>query len=85
MEFLQCEMPSFVVIGKEGLSGKDPEWIKKLWTDLNAHLDEVIGLALKDDQGKLAGFWGAMTDVSRSFLPWGDHLRHCLLYTSRCV
>lgn len=76
MEFLHCEMPSFVVIGKEGLSGKDPDWIKKLWTDLNTHLEEVLDLALKDSNGNLAGFWGAMTDVSRSFLPWSDDLKH---------
>lgn len=27
-------------------------------------------MAKKDENGNLAGIWGAMTDFSRSFLPW---------------
>ena len=29
-------------------------------------------MAKKDDKGNIVGIWGAMSDMSRSFLPWED-------------
>ena len=63
---------SFTVIGKEGSTLDGPEFIQRLWEDANGHFGEVQALAKTDDNGNLAGIWGAMSDLSRSFLPWED-------------
>ena len=63
---------SFVVIGKEGSTLDGPGFIQRLWADANAHFGEVQPLAKTDDNGNLAGIWGAMSDLSRSFQPWED-------------
>lgn len=70
MDIQKCEKPSFTVIGKEGSTKDGAGFVQKLWADANAHFSEVAHLAKKDDTGKPAGIWGAMTDFSRSFLPW---------------
>ena len=75
MEFLHCTMPEFAVLGKEGSThSSNSEWIKQLWTEANSHFNEITELALRDDQGNLAGFWGAMTSLDRTFQPWENHL-----------
>lgn len=75
MEFLHCTMDEFAVLGKEGSThSSNPEWIKQLWIEANGHFDEISKLALRDDQGNLAGFWGAMTSEDRSFQPWENDL-----------
>jgi len=72
MELLKCVKEAFTVIGKEG-STKDGEgFIQRLWEDANSHFHEVAHLAKKREDGSLAGIWGAMSDFSRSFLPWED-------------
>ena len=48
------------------------EKIKHDWADANSHFAEVAHLAKKGENGNLVGVWGAMTDFSRSFLPWED-------------
>ena len=65
--------PAFTVIGKEGSTQEGPGFVQRLWTDANSHFAEVAPLAKKDAQGNLAGIWGAMTDFSRSFLPWEEN------------
>lgn len=70
MDFKKCVMQSFVVIGKEGSTESGEGFIQALWADANGHFDEVAPLAKTDDQGNLAGIWGAMSDFSRSFKPW---------------
>ncbi len=72
MKIEWCEMPSFAVIGKEGSTNDGEGFIAKLWEDANSHFEEVAHLAAKDEQGNLLGIWGAMSDMSRSFLPWED-------------
>ena len=68
----KCTKESFVVIGKEGSSNDGEGFIQKLWEDANCHFNEVEQLAKKDDNGNIAGIWGAMSNLSRSFLPWED-------------
>ena len=63
---------SFAVIGKEGSTLDGPGFIQRLWADANAHFGEVQPLAKIDDNGNLAGIWGAMSDLSRTFRPWED-------------
>lgn len=73
MHIFEVRKKSFSVIGKEGstLDGKD--FIQNLWQEANGHFGEVAPFAKYDNEGNLAGIWGAMTDFSRSFLPWEDH------------
>lgn len=72
MKINKCSKESFVVIGKEGSTNDGAGFIQNLWADANGHFEEVAHLAKKDDNGNLAGVWGAMSDFSRSFLPWED-------------
>ena len=64
---------SFSVIGKEGSTLEGDGFIQKLWTDANSHFEEVQPLAKIDENGNLAGIWGAMSDCTRSFKPWEDN------------
>ena len=64
---------SFVVIGKEGSTLDGQGFIQKLWSDANSHFGEVAPLAKKDENGNPVGIWGAMSDCSHSYKPWGDH------------
>lgn len=70
MKIEKCMKPSFSVIGKEGSTDNGAGFIQKLWNDANSHFDEVSHLAKKDEKGNILGIWGAMSDCSRSFLPW---------------
>lgn len=63
---------SFAVIGKEGSTEDGQGFVRRLWADANANFAEVAHLAKKDENGDLVGIWGAMSDFSRSFLPWED-------------
>lgn len=65
----------FAVIGKEGSTLDGEGFIQKLWEDANGRFQEVAHLAKRDADGQLAGIWGAMSDFSRSFLPWEDGFR----------
>lgn len=72
MQMETCFKESFAVIGKEGSTEDGSGFVQKLWADANGHFAEVAPLAKKDENGNLAGIWGAMTDFSRSFRPWED-------------
>ena len=72
MEINKCIKESFVVIGKEGSTNDGADFIQKLWADANGHFSEVAQLAKRDEKGNIVGVWGAMSDFSRSFLPWED-------------
>ena len=70
MDMQKCIKASFAVIGKEGSTEDGQGFVQCLWADANSHFAEVAHLAKKDESGNLVGIWGAMTDFSRSFLPW---------------
>lgn len=72
MEINKCVKEAFVVIGKEGSTNDGEGFIQRLWEDANSHFSEVAQLAKKDEKGNPVGIWGAMSDFSRSFLPWED-------------
>lgn len=72
MEINKCVKEAFVVIGKEGSTGDGEGFIQKLWENANSHFGEVEGLAKKDETGKVLGIWGAMSDLTHSFLPWEE-------------
>ena len=64
--------PCFAVIGKAGSTDMGEGFVQRLWEDANSHFDEVAHLAKRNPDGSLSGIWGAMTDFSRSFMPWTD-------------
>ncbi len=72
MEIQRIIKPSFSVIGKEGSTADGPGFVQRLWAEANAHFEEVVPLAKRDGNGVPLGFWGAMTDFSRTFQPWED-------------
>ena len=73
MKIERCIKPAFSVMGKEGSTQQGQGFIQKLWAEADAHFDEVGALVKRDEQGNLSGIWGAMTDFSRSFMPWEEN------------
>ncbi len=76
---------SFVVIGKEGSTSDGDGFIEKLWKDANAHFDQISHLAKNDENGNLAGVWGAMSDFTHSFMPWEDFRNGLYLAGAECI
>jgi len=70
MDVKKCIKESFCVIGKQGSTLDGNGFIEKLWEDANNHFNEVAPLAKLDENGNPVGFWGAMSDLSKSFSPW---------------
>ena len=64
--------PAFAVIGLEGSTTNGPGFIPALWEQANSRFDEVASLAKTNADGSLCGVWGAMSDFTRSFLPWEE-------------
>ena len=85
MEIKKVIKESFTVIGKEGSTSDGDGFIQKLWENANSHFDQIAHLAKRDGDGTLIGVWGAMSDFTRTFLPW-DHFRNGLyLAGAECV
>ncbi len=74
----------FTVIGREGSTEDGPGFIRKLWADADAHFGEIAGMVKRDADGDLAGLWGAMSDFTRSFMPWDDFNRGLYLAGAEC-
>lgn len=66
-----CQMDSFAVIGKEGSTRDGEGFIQRLWVQTNRDFDQIEPLALRKGE-ELVGFWGLMSDFSRSFAPWTE-------------
>ena len=84
MKVERCVKESFVVIGKVGSTLDGEGFIQRLWVDANSHFGEVQHLAKKDENGNIAGIWGAMSDFSRSFHPWEDFCKGLYLAGVEC-
>lgn len=76
---------SFTVIGKEGSTEDGEGFIQRLWDAANSNFGEIEHLAKRDENGELAGIWGAMSDLSRSFKPWDDFNKGLYLAGAECV
>lgn len=72
-EIKKCIKNAFSVIGKEGSTEDGKDFINKLWEDANNHFEEIESLVKKDENGGMAGIWGLMSDISRSFMPWEEN------------
>ena len=77
--------PAFAVIGREGSTDSGDGFIARLWNEANARFPEIAGLCKRCEDGAFAGFWGAMSDFSRSFEPWEDFSRGLYLAGAECV
>ena len=73
MKYEKIIKQSFAVIGREGSTLDGDGFIQRLWQEANSHFSEVAMFAKKDEDGNFVGFWGAMSDFSRSFKPWEDN------------
>jgi len=70
MHIEKITKPAFTLIGRQGSTRDGEGFIARLWEDANTHFDEIAPVVKKDENGVPVGFWGAMSDFSRSFLPW---------------
>ena len=72
MEINIVEKGPIAVIGKmgQGTAGNNSLWIQDLWDDANEHFNELGNLAKINKDGSFAGFWGAMSNIDETFLPW---------------
>ena len=70
MDIKRVRKEAFCVIGKEGSTAWGQGFVQCLWQDANSHFEEIQHLAKRDEQGALAGVWGAMSNCSRQFRPW---------------
>ena len=64
--------PGFAVIGIEGSTDMGEGFIARLWDEANGRFAEVAPLARNNPDGRLAGVWGAMSDMRHRYLPWED-------------
>ena len=74
----------FTVIGMEGSTRDGEGFIAKLWDAANARFGEIAQLCKHDESGAFVGFWGAMSDFSRSFKPWDDFANGLYLAGAEC-
>ena len=74
----------FVVIGIEGSTNDGDGFIEKLWAEANSRFGEIMDLCKRDKDGNFVGFWGAMSDFSRSFKPWEGFSQGLYLAGAEC-
>ena len=73
IEYKIIDLPRITIIGKEGLCTKENNVVQSLWQQANSNFKEIEDLGMKNPDGSFVGFWGAMSDETRSFLPWTDN------------
>ena len=67
------DLPEIAIIGKEGLCTKEKNIVRDLWHQANSHFSDIADIGMKKADGSYVGFWGAMSDEMRSFMPWTDN------------
>lgn len=72
METRIVTLPEIEIVGMQGLCTAEHSMVAELWQQANAHFDEIAPIAMREKDGAFVGFWGAMSDISMSFLPWED-------------
>lgn len=85
MAVLKVVKPGFTVIGIEGSTDDGEGFIEKLWSQANSRFSEIEPLCKRDSDGAFVGFWGAMSDLSRSFKPWEGFSKGLYLAGAECV
>lgn len=64
---------AFSLIGRLGSTEEGPDTVPRLWKEANERFGEVAPLAKRNADGRPVGFWGAMSRMDMSFLPWEDN------------
>ena len=72
MNYEKVSINAFCLIGKIGSTDDGKDFVQHLWQEANSHFDEVAPLAKRNADGQPIGFWGAMSRMDMSFLPWED-------------
>lgn len=72
MNYEIIDLPQIAIIGKEGLCTKEKNAVQDLWQHANSNFSEIAELGMKNADGSYVGFWGAMSDEKRFFLPWTE-------------
>lgn len=72
MKYEIITKPAFSVIGKEGSTNDGEDFIQKLYQAANQGFNEVKELIKLDDNGKVSGSYGLMSDFPRSLKPWEE-------------
>jgi len=72
MNIETVSLPEIAVIGIEGTCTRANNIVSQLWEQANARFNEVAELAMKEKDGAMVGFWGAMSDAGMNFQPWTD-------------
>ena len=86
MNIERITLPAVTVIGREGSTHDGPGFIQSLWSAANDHFPEIEPLVRRNASGTPSGFWGAMTDFSRRFLPWeNDFTEGLYLAGAECI
>ena len=71
-EYEIVDLPETAIIGREGLCTGEKNAVRELWQRADSDFSEIAALGKKNADGSYVGFWGAMSDETRSFLPWTD-------------
>jgi len=78
MDYEKKTLSSFCVLGHETSSVDGNGFVKKAWQLSNDDFSVVASLAKKESDGTIKGYWGLMSDFSRSFKPWGNNFKEGL-------
>lgn len=73
MNIERRRLPELTIIGREGSTNDGPSFIQRLWAEANEHFSEIEPLVMREADGTPVGFWGAMSDFSRTFQPWENN------------
>lgn len=72
MDWEMKKLPDIAILGKAGFCTAEDNRAPSLWAEANAHFSEVASLGMREPDGSLVVFWGAMSDETMSFLPWTE-------------
>ena len=72
MKYEIIDLPKIEIIGKEGFCTREKNRVQELWRQANSNFGEIAELGMKNPDGSFVGFWGAMSDETRSFLSWTE-------------
>ena len=84
MSILRVVKKEFTVIGIEGSTNDGNDFIAKLWNEANTRFAEIMNICKRDEDGNFVGFWGVMSDFSRSFKPWEGFSQGLYLAGAEC-
>ena len=70
MQIEKITKPAFAVIGRLGSTADGDGFVARLWQAANTNFAQIEPFVKRNENGMPVGFWGAMSDMSLSFMPW---------------